>query len=302
MRCFASCAVDFRKAALILIAAAAVPLSAQQQEVRSAPSTETFRWIDFHAPEDNDIVVWVTRALQVSDWTAIREIGVQWDAALVITSKRSSPQSAPEADTFNIWSVSLTSHVVAPLLTGVNLRIFDWQRFADGTPQELPLLYDNCRECSANTYFTALYYDVRSHTWAARWMRGAQGVAVWNQKPPSGADWTQLYALLAEGDGHVEMCTWNHFYYGSQKPHEDLVFRYDLDPFSNQERSVQLTGKSAEALELRLCRGQGAVEELSRGQDSPLCQQMFPTPIQRRPVTTPPANNKGQSAPPRTKH
>ena len=93
---------------------------------------------------------------------AIREIGVQWDAALVITTKRPTPQSSPTSDTFNVWSVSLTSHVVAPLLTGVNLRLFDWQRFASGTAQELPVLYDNCRACSANTYFTAFYYDVRS--------------------------------------------------------------------------------------------------------------------------------------------
>src|SRR5580700_6067948 len=111
---------------LAIALAASLPLRAQQQPTQSG-STDTFRWIDFHSPADNDIVVWVTRALAVSDWTAIREIGVQWDAALVITAKRPTPQSPPGSDTFNIWNVSLTSHVVAPLLTGVNLRLFDWQ-------------------------------------------------------------------------------------------------------------------------------------------------------------------------------
>ena len=275
------------------------PLCAQQQP---APTTETFRWINFHSPKDQDIVVWVTRSLAVEDWTAIREIGVQWDAALVITAKRPTPQSPPGSDTFNVWSVSLTSHVVAPLLTGVNLRIFDWQRFASGTAQELPVLYDNCRACSANTYFTAFYYDMRSHTWAARWMRGAQGVPVWNANPPSSTNWTQLYAVLGEGDGHVELCTWNHFDHGKDKPPDDFVYQYDLDSFSELERSVALTGKAAGAMELRLCRGQDAVEGLARGQDSPLCQQMLKPQPQRKPVTTPPANNHGQSAPPSARH
>jgi hypothetical protein len=134
--------------------AATAPLCAQDS-AQPAPTTETFRWIDFHSPKDQDIVVWVTRSLAVEDWTTIREIGVQWDAALVITTKRPTPQSAPSADKFNVWSVSLISHVVAPLLSGVNLRLFDWQHFAGGTAQELPVLYDNCRECAANTYFTA---------------------------------------------------------------------------------------------------------------------------------------------------
>ena len=313
----------------LALAAASLPLRAQQQPTQPvpstppppaqsqpaqnqpvdqpashAPSTEAFRWVDFHSPADNDIVIWVTRALQVSDWTAIREIGVQWDSALVITVKRPTPQSSPVADTFNIWSVSLTNQSsVTQLLTGVNLRLFDWQRFADGTPPALPALYDNCRECAANTYFTAFYYDVRNHSWAARWMRGTQSIPVWNANPPSStADWTQLYAVMGEGDGHVELATWNHFDYGKQKPPEDFVYRYDLDPFSSLERSVLLTGKAADAMELRLCRGQNAVEGLARGQDSVLCQQMFPTQVQRKPVTTPPADNRGQSTPPKARH
>ena len=146
---------------IAMLLGAGAGTGAQEQGTQAEPSTETFRWVDFHAAKDQNIVVWVTRAMQVDDWTAIREIGVQWDAALVITAKRATPQSMPSTDGFTIWSVSLTTHLVRPLLTGVNLRLFEWQRFADGTTPELPVLYDNCRECAANTYFTALYYDVR---------------------------------------------------------------------------------------------------------------------------------------------
>ena len=59
---------------------------------------------------------------------------------------------------------------------------------------------------------------------------------------------------------------------------------------------MELTPEEAEAMKLRLCRGQDAIQGLERGQDSELCQQMLNAQPQRKPVTTPPANNRGQSA------
>ena len=59
-----------------------------------AQAPDNFRWIDFHSPKDEDVVVWITRALDGQNWTAMREIGVQYDAALVVTSLRTSSQSA----------------------------------------------------------------------------------------------------------------------------------------------------------------------------------------------------------------
>jgi hypothetical protein len=286
---------------LIAIAAAlifALPLGAQQ-------TSGTFRWIDFHDPKDQNIVAWITRSLTVEKWTAIREIGVVYDAALVVTTDRPSPQSAPGDDSFEIWNVSLTSHVVAPLLSGVNLRWFDWQHFRADAPEELTILYDNCHNCAASTYFTALYYDLAHHMFAARWMRGGQGVLVWNAtgpSPTSGIDWTQVYAVMAEPDGHAFLATWNHFEYGKLRPPSNTVFRYDVDPFSGLERTVELTRNDADAMELRMCRGQNTVQGLERGQDSQFCQQMLNEQPQHRPATTPPANNRGKSTPPAVRH
>jgi hypothetical protein len=290
MRCFLA-----RRAILSLAAvlALAVPVFAQQP-------TDAFRWINFHSKStsDQDVIVWVTRSLQVDQWTAIREIGVKYDAALVVTSFRATPQSLPADDTFTVWSVSLTSHVTAPLVTGVNLRLFDWERFADGASEDLTALYDNCRNCSASTYFTAFYYDVSHHAWGARWINGGQGAPVWNTNQSSGGTWTQVYAVMAEGDGHVELCTWNHFDYGKQKSPTDVLYRYDRDPFSGLDRTAALSGKAADEMKLRLCRGQDAVQGLARGQDSPLCQALVNPHPERRPLTTPPANNRGRSVPP----
>ena len=267
---------------------------------------DAFRWVNFHSQQDQSLIAWVARSLQVDQWTAIREIGVQYDAALVITSLRATPQSLPADDTFTVWSASLTSHLVAPLVSGVSLRLFDWQRFADGDSEDLTALYDNCRNCTAETYFTAFYYDVSHHMWGARWINGGQGAPVWNANtssdPTSQQSWTQVYAVLAEGDGHVELCTWNHFDYGKQKPPTDVLFRYDRDPFSGLDRTAVLTGDQADSMKLRLCRGQDAVQGLARGQDSSFCQSLVNSRdgprTERHPVVTPPANNRGRSVPP----
>jgi hypothetical protein len=265
-------------------------------------TSSVFHWVNFHSPQDESIVVWVTRSLQVDQWTAIREIGVQYDAALVITSFRASPQALPADDTFTVWSASLTSHLATRLITGVNLRLFDWERFTDGGSEDLTALYDNCRACSTQTYFTAFYYDVAHHMWGARWVNGGQGggegAPVWTANTASEPGWTQVYAVLAAGDGHVELCTWNHFDYGKEKPPTDVLYCYDRDPFSGLDCSQALGREQAEQMEVRLCRGQDAVQGLERGQDSPLCQELVNPRNERRPVTTPPANNRGRSVPP----
>lgn len=268
----------------------------------SQQAPENFRWVDFHSPKDQDVVVWVTRSLAVEDWTAIREIAVEYDAALVVTTRRATPQSPANADTFTIWNASLTNHTVVPLIRGVNLRWLDWMRFADGAPQELPILYDDCRDCIANTYFTAFHYDVRDHGWSARWIHNGQGVPMLSANTPPGVEWTQAYAAFAEPNGREFIATWSHFDYDNKKPSDDFVFRYDLDPFSGLERSLPLTGKDATDMELRICRGQDAVAGLERGQSSPACQRLLKPIVERKPVTTPPANNRGQSAPAKPRH
>lgn len=278
--------------------ALSVPLFAQQ-------TSDTFRWIDFHSPKDQNIVAWVTRSLTVEDWTAIREIGVVYDAALVVTTKRSKPESSPSDDAFTIWNVSLTSHVAAPLLKGVNLRWFDWEHFQPGQPEELTILYDNCVNCAASTYFSALYYDLPHHMWQARWIRGGQGALAWSAMPQStsGIVWTQVYAVSTGAQDLAKLCTWNHFDYGKQRPPSDTIFCYDVDPFSGLDRTAEVTGRdNLSATELSLCRGGSTVQGLERGQDSALCQQLLNARPERKPATTPPANGQGRSSPPGARH
>ena len=268
----------------------AAPLPAQQ--------TDTFRWMNFHSPQDQDIIAWVTRSLEAEKWTSIREIGVQYDAALVVTTRRAGPDSLPGADTFTVWSTSLTNHGFTPLITGVNLRLVNWMKLAENSPLELAALYDSCSECAADMYFTVFYYDPSQHFWAARWMRGGQAVPVWSANPPAGVAWTQVYAAMAEPNGRELMATWSHFDYGKLKPPEDFIYRYDMDALSGLEHTQPVVGKDADSMKFRLCTGQGALPGLARGQDSALCQQLVPPRVERKPVTTPPPNNRGKSVPP----
>jgi hypothetical protein len=284
----------------ILLAAlltASLPISLFAQ-----PAPDAFRWIDFHSAADQNILTWVTRSLTVENWTSIREIGVEYDAALVITTTRPSPQSLPASDTFTVWSLSLTNHSYVPLIKGVNLHLLDWMLFDDGHPRELAALYDDCADCQPSTYFTAFHYDMAQHAWAPRWMRGPQAILVWSASIPQGIALTQLYAALTQPNGRSMMCTWNHIDHGQQKP-EDIIVCYDLDPATGQERTeIFAFRKEYNPIKERICGAQNPIPALMRGQDSPLCQQLQKARPERKPVTTPPANNQGKSAPPRSRH
>src|SRR5208337_3650717 len=124
---------------------------------------------------------------------------------------------------------------------------------------------------------------------------------IWSANPPPGVTATRVYAVMAEPNGREWLGTWNHLDYAKQKPAEDYVYRYDLDLSGYVERTQLLRGKDAESMKQRLCRVQDAVAGLSRGQDSALCHPDDKRRPERKPVTTPPANNHGQSFPPGSK-
>jgi hypothetical protein len=265
--------------------ATAPPVPAQQ-------SPETFHWIDFHAEQDQSVVVWVTNSLESQKWTAIREIGVQYDAALVITTLRKTPQTPPALDTFSIWSASLTDHSVKLILTGANLRVVDWMLFAVGWPRDLGAVYDDCNDCVASTFLTAFYYDQRQHGWVARWMRGTQAIPLTTASAPQGVTVSSAYAVMAEDNGHEVVGTWNHFDYNGQKPLEDYVYLYDVDPANYSERTQTLTGKIAEALKRRICLGTDVAAGLAHGQDSAMCQAYRPQVLHEKPA---PARKSGRT-------
>lgn len=274
---------------------------------------DAFRWIDFREATDAPTVAWVTQTLKAEKWTAIREIGVQWDAAVVVTSDRKSPQAMPAADVYTVWNVSLAQHEAQPLVRGVNPRLLNFTSFGASGLQapEMGLVYDDCLGCDApSTFFTTLYYNFKEHAWRARWVRGNQTAALWTGGTVDGVTRTQVYGLLTDLTGHNVLGTWSHYDYGKTKPAEDFVFQYSVDGASGLEQTQALSGKPADAMKDKLCRlnaGQSttaaadpATAVLARGQDSELCEDFLGTAKgkpTRRPTTTPPANNRGRSTP-----
>lgn len=277
-----------------VVAVLAVGAQAQDQE-------SVFHWVDFHSQKDQPYIIWVERSMEAEKWTAIREIGVEYDAALVVTTERAAPDGSPAADTFTIWNVNLTNHVHTVLLKGVNLRWLGWMQLQAGAPRELAALYDDCRDCAATTYFTTFAYDLRQHIFLPRWLRGGQTAPVWTVTAPEGVTLSQIYAVLTDPTGLDLLATWSHYDYGKQKDPEDYVYRYDVEPMSGLERGELLSGRDAEAMKQRLCAAAVDGQGRARGQDSAICQAMLQAKPQRKPVTTPPANAQGRSVPPGTR-
>lgn len=258
------------------ILAVCIALSfASSSVVVAQQAPDTFHWVDFHSAKDQDIVAWVTRSLAAEKWTAIREIGVQYDAALVVTTQRDNPQGPATGDTFTVWSASLTTHALIRLLQGANLRLPTWLQLAPGRPRELAALYEDCTECNASTFFTVFYYDITQHHWTARWLHGTQAVTVRSQNPPPGVTWTQVFAVFAKPNGDEFAVNWTHFDYGSQKPPEDYIYQYDVDPWTALDRVQPVSEKQATAMEHKICSAQDAVPGFSSGQDSQLCRNLL---------------------------
>ena len=277
---------------------------------------DAFHWIDFRDSKDAPTVTWVTDTLKAEKWTSIREIGVQWDSALVITSERKTPQSAPPGDIFTIWNVSLAKHEAQPLLHGVSPRILNWTTFGGQNMPELGLIYDDCNDCEApSMFFTTVFYNIKDHAWRARWVRGDQTALLWSggtagpANSPEGVTRSQVYGLLTEPTGREILGTWTHFDYGKIKPAEDFVYEYSVDPMSTLDLTQRLSDTHGDELKARLCRANPAQADptlapLARGQDSDVCRELLgskPARAARRPVTTPPANNRGRSTPPGVK-
>ena len=146
----------------------------------TAQAPDTFRWIDFHAAKRSG-------RGGVGDAPSTAKSGRRSARSVCNTTRhslprrpRATPQSATNRDTFSIWSVSLSDRALTHIAdVGENLRLVDWLLLNAGQGRELGALYDDCTDCQATTYFTALRYDLRQHIWAARWMQGGQERMRW---------------------------------------------------------------------------------------------------------------------------
>jgi hypothetical protein len=232
-----------------------------------------FAWVDLKT--DTQTTAKVAQFLRDKPYTALREIGLAGQQALVVTTLRKDPTAEPGNDTFTVYGVSLRDGSVEQLLDGANLKYFDWQKFYDDDTPELLAEYDDCAQCKATTFFTAFYLDRKTKRWGARWRREIAGA------PIDSADASEhIYALFINVDQRVVLDTWSVVAPAtpqqkkSTRPAEYL-FEYRIDPMSDQGTSRPLTGRDRQPVKERLCKAQDIVFGIAGGQDSEACNTLL---------------------------
>jgi hypothetical protein len=238
-----------------------------------------FAWVDLKS--DTQTVSKVTTFLSAKPYTAIREIGLVGQQALVITSLRKDPAANPLNDTFTAYGVSLRDGSVEELLDGTNLRYIDWQKFYDYDTPELVATYEDCAQCKATTFLTAFYIDRKTRRWGARWRREIAGAPLYSADPSK----TYVYALFMNVDQRVVLDTWASYPEQNKTGSRgaalkssrggEYLFEYRIDIPSDQGTSRPLTERDILPVKQRLCAGQNVVFVIAGGQDSEACKDLM---------------------------
>jgi hypothetical protein len=236
----------------------------------SAQVMDGFSWVDLKA--DAKTVERVNYLLAGKPYTAIREIAVAGQQALVIATLRKDPTANPGNDTFTAYGVALHDGSVEELLDGTNLKYIDWQKFYDYDTPELVATYEDCAQCKATTFLTAFYIDRKTRRWGARWRREIAGAPLYSAAGAEPAK-SYIYALFMNVDQRVVLDTWVSF--PEQKKSSrggEYLFEYRVDALSDQGTSRPLTGRDVLPVKQRLCAGQSVVFGIAGGQDNEACR------------------------------
>ena len=243
----------------------------------SAQVLDGFAWANLKT--DTTTVNRVTMLLAGKPYTALREIGLIGDQALVITTLRKDPIAQPGDDSFTAYGVSLKDGAVEQILDGANLKMVAWQKFYDYDSPELLAIYDDCAQCKATTFLTAFYLDRRTKHWHARWPREIAGAPL--TSAAVGSD--HVYALFMNVDRRVVLDTWTRF--PEQKKSSrggEYMYEYRIDPMSDQGTGRPVTGRDMLPIKQRLCRGEDVVYGIAGGQDSDACKELLRPGTRRR--------------------
>src|SRR5215813_10516332 len=125
-----------------------------------------FHWVNFK--QEPDTVARIAKVLQAENYSAIREIGVVTDFALVFTTEREPEWTTPEGDMWTVYSISIQTAKFQKLLSGYSVRMVTWLKFVPGHDGDLGITYLDCYECEAATLFTAFHYKPKEG-WQVRW-------------------------------------------------------------------------------------------------------------------------------------
>lgn len=264
-----------------------------------AQAPAEFHWVNLE--KDDWTIGTIRKALQSQQFTAIRDIGVLGDAALVFTSNRARPDAIPDTDVTTVYSVSLRTLFFQKIASGYQMHAVGWSNLVKDHRGELAVTYVDCLQCESSTFFTTFYFEGKSDTWQTRWMANQHGAPL--SAPKNAKDYSAqlVYAIVTSPTGQESLVTWTHYDYANPKRSEDFIYQYDVDPSSYLDRVLRLSGKETTDIKLQLCQADAAWAYLLHGQDSSVCQNLLQTNTRqsRHLVTTPPRQNEGRSLPPR---
>lgn len=243
-----------------------------------------FRWVNFK--QDSATLSKVEQALKPEAYSAIREIGILGDFALVMTAKRGPDQPSPLGDEWNVYNVSTKTWNITSLIVGYNLEIKDWISFQPDTIPDLGVVYLDCWECEPASLFTALRFE-QQNGWRARWLSKETSkqpgivLGVTNVGDPyTDEDVDQVFAVIAPRSRAASVGTWYHSRDLASGKITNVISKFFVDPVSGKDRSTVLTGRDGLEWERRLCKvGPDFLSGLFGGQENRACKKV----VERQP-------------------
>jgi hypothetical protein len=250
-------------------------LAALAVGVRSnADTPQGFRWANLET--DSATMAKVRTALKGVAITAIREVGIEGDYALVMAVNREIDAPTPDYDQWYIYNLSLKTGQKRLLAFGYGVKQIDW--IGPGA-SELEITYYDCWECEAATLLTTL--RLTRTGWKARWVQKSEHVdypqpgALVQETPEDDTNEVdQVFALVEGTSKSVEAGSWFHARNLQTGKIEDDVYRYWVDPTTDADHVDTVKGQAAVAWERKICDRSEIVSEPGIGQDSKACRSV----------------------------
>ncbi len=235
-----------------------------------------FTWVNLET--DLGTMAKVRTALTGVAITAIREVGVEGDYALVMAINRETGAPTPDYDQWYVFNLSLRTGEKQPLLFGYGVKQIDW--IGPGAA-ELAITYYHCWECEADLLFTTIRFTKQAG-WKARWVNKVEregypqpGVLIKTDDLEDDDEVDQVFALVGNTSNKLEAGYWYH----AQDPRtgkvEDDVYRDWVDTVTDEDHADEIKGRAAVAWERKLCDVSDVAPGPSIGQDSKACRSVM---------------------------
>jgi hypothetical protein len=246
-----------------------------------------FSWINLES--DKKTMPIVRQALHNQHVTAIREVGVKDGFALVMTTSRQPDEPTPDYDSWEIYSINLSTEKSRELFGGYGVKLLEW---IGSNNEELAVSYFDCWECEAATLLTTIHL-VPGSGWQPRWPNKPNNPA---GPPLPGAvvdigdmgmpyddnDVDQIYAFVKQPDNRFAIGTWTYSRNTITGKIEQDVERYSIDPKTGNDRTEKLSGQAALDWKRVICNRDNILTQASSGQDSKTCHRIMPKPTAKQ--------------------